>query len=155
MCGLVGFLAGVADMDGDEALRQSSGQALLRHMADTLFHRGPDDGGVWCDSEQRIGLGHRRLAIVDLSPAGHQPMVSASGRFVIAFNGEIYNYLELRRELDGVDCRASVIASAAWQSSTHCANRQASGLPRRFAPRNDGGRIAASLPRCARNDGAS
>jgi asparagine synthase (glutamine-hydrolysing) len=92
MCGLVGFLGGVADADGDED--------LLRDMADSLVHRGPDDSGFWCDKEQRIGLGHRRLAIVDLSPAGHQPMVSASGRHVISFNGEIYNHLDLRRELE-------------------------------------------------------
>lgn len=72
MCGLVGFLGGVAGVGGDEA--------LLRRMADTLIHRGPDDGGVWSDSEQHIGLGHRRLSILDLSPAGHRPMVSASGR---------------------------------------------------------------------------
>jgi asparagine synthase (glutamine-hydrolysing) len=91
MCGLTGFLGGVAAEGG--------GVALLRSMSDKLIHRGPDDGGVWCDGEQRIGLGHRRLSIVDLSPAGHQPMVSASGRFVIAFNGEIYNHLELRDEL--------------------------------------------------------
>jgi asparagine synthase (glutamine-hydrolysing) len=91
MCGLVGFLGGVAGEDGDDA--------LLRRMSDTLIHRGPDDGGVWCDSEQRIGLGHRRLAIVDLSPAGHQPMVSASGQFVIVFNGEIYNHLALRDKI--------------------------------------------------------
>lgn len=91
MCGLVGFLGGRAGADG--------ANVLLRRMSDTLIHRGPDDDGVWCDSEQRIGLGHRRLAIVDLSPAGHQPMVSASGRFVIAFNGEIYNHLDLRKVL--------------------------------------------------------
>src|ERR1019366_830025 len=100
MCGLVGFLGGVAGVDGDDV--------LLCRMSDTLINRGPDDGGYWCDSEQRVGLGLRRLAIVDLSPAGHQPMVSASGRFVIAFNGEIYNHLDLRKELDGVDCRASL-----------------------------------------------
>lgn len=93
MCGLAGFLGGIAGADGDDV--------LLRHMADTLYHRGPDDDGVWCDSEQRIGFGHRRLAIVDLSPAGHQPMVSASGRYVIAFNGEIYNHLDLRIKLQG------------------------------------------------------
>jgi len=92
MCGLAGFLGGGPGVVGDEA--------LLRRMSDTLIHRGPDDGGVWCDSEQRIGLGHRRLAIVDLSPAGHQPMVSASGRYVITFNGEIYNHLELREALE-------------------------------------------------------
>jgi asparagine synthase (glutamine-hydrolysing) len=94
MCGLLGFLGGVAGLGGDAA--------LLRRMLDTLIHRGPDDGGVWCDSEQRMGLGHRRLAILDLSPAGHQPMVSDSGRYVIAFNGEIYNHLELRRELEQI-----------------------------------------------------
>ena len=92
MCGLVGFLGGVAGADGDVA--------LLRRMADTLIHRGPDDGGYWCDSEQRVGFWHRRLSILDLSPAGHQPMVSASGRYVIEFNGEIYNHLDLRRELE-------------------------------------------------------
>ena len=92
MCGLVGFFGGVAGIDDEEA--------LLRYMADTLIHRGPDDGGYWCDTEQRIGLGHRRLAIVDLSLAGHQPMVSDSGGFKIVFNGEIYNHLELRIELE-------------------------------------------------------
>ena len=92
MCGLLGFFGGIAG-------NANSDDALLRRMSDTLIHRGPDDGGYWCDSEQRIGLGHRRLAIVDLSPAGHQPMVSASGRYVIAFNGEIYNHLALRGEL--------------------------------------------------------
>jgi asparagine synthase (glutamine-hydrolysing) len=92
MCGLVGFIGGVAGEGGDEA--------LLRCMSDTLIHRGPDDGGYWFDSEPHIGLGHRRLAIVDLSPAGHQPMVSACGRYVIAFNGEIYNHLGIRTELD-------------------------------------------------------
>ena len=75
MCGLVGFLGGPVETLGDDALRQDSGQALLRRMADTLYHRGPDDGGYWNDSEQRVGLGHRRLAIVDLSLAGHQPML--------------------------------------------------------------------------------
>lgn len=92
MCGLVGFLGGVTGADGDA-------ETLLHRMADTLIHRGPDDDGVWCDSEQRIGFGHRRLSILDLSPAGHQPMVSDCGRFVIAFNGEIYNHSDLRNEL--------------------------------------------------------
>ena len=94
MCGLVGLLGGVADEVGDES--------LLRIMADSLIHRGPDDCGIWYDSEQRIGLGHRRLAILDLSPAGHQPMVSASGRYVIAFNGEIYNHLALRKDIEKI-----------------------------------------------------
>jgi asparagine synthase (glutamine-hydrolysing) len=94
MCGLVGFLGGIAGVDGDAA--------LLRRMSDPLIHRGPDDGGTWFESEQRIGFGHRRLAIVDLSPAGHQPMVSGSARYVTAFNGEIYNHLDIRAELEGL-----------------------------------------------------
>jgi len=72
-------------------------------MAETLAHRGPDDAGVWVDGEVGLALEHRRLAILDLSPAGHQPMVSACGRYVIDFNGEIYNHLELRASLDKVD----------------------------------------------------
>lgn len=96
MCGLVGFLGGILNEGG----AQQSGQALLRAMADKLILRGPDDAGYWDDAGQQIGLGHRRLAIVDLSPAGHQPMVSANGRYVMAFNGEIYNHLDLRRELE-------------------------------------------------------
>ncbi len=91
MCGLAGFLGG-APQAGDEA--------VLRRMAAPLHHRGPDDEGIWSDSVQRIGLAHRRLSIVDLSPAGHQPMVSATGRYVIAFNGEIYNHGEIRHELE-------------------------------------------------------
>lgn len=92
MCGLVGFLGYEIGAGGDEL--------LLQRMSDTLSHRGPDDGGVWCDSEQRIGFGHRRLAIVDLSPAGHQPMPSVSNQYVIAFNGEIYNHLDIRAQLE-------------------------------------------------------
>ena len=92
MCGLVGFFGGNAVADGDAA--------LLQRMADTIANRGPDDSGYWLDADQRIGFGHRRLSIVDLSPAGHQPMVSASGRYVLAFNGEIYNHMALRVDLD-------------------------------------------------------
>ena len=77
--------------------------ATAKQMTDTLNHRGPDDAGVWIDSESALALGHRRLAVLDLSPAGHQPMLSACGRYVIAFNGEIYNHLELRAELERLD----------------------------------------------------
>ncbi|MEI2700403.1 MAG: hypothetical protein V9E94_19490 [Microthrixaceae bacterium] len=68
-------------------------------MADTLRHRGPDDAGVWVDAAAGVALGHRRLSILDLSPLGHQPMLSRDGRWVIAYNGEIYNHGELRRDL--------------------------------------------------------
>jgi asparagine synthase (glutamine-hydrolysing) len=69
-------------------------------MVIPLMHRGPDDQGLWCDNEVGIGLGQRRLSIMDLSPHGHQPMVSASGRYVVSYNGEIYNFSELRVELE-------------------------------------------------------
>ncbi len=69
-------------------------------MARAIAHRGPDDEGAWADADAGIALGHRRLSIVDLSPEGHQPMASATGRYVIAFNGEIYNFEAIRAELD-------------------------------------------------------
>ena len=69
-------------------------------MAGTLDHRGPDDAGRWVDAAAGVALGHRRLSIIDLSAAGHQPMTSACGRFVITYNGEIYNYRELRQILE-------------------------------------------------------
>jgi asparagine synthase (glutamine-hydrolysing) len=92
MCGFAGFLGGTA------FVAKHSGD-ILRRMTDAISNRGPDDSGCWFDWDQRIALGHRRLAIVDLSAAGHQPMSSASSRYVIAFNGEIYNHLDLRTEL--------------------------------------------------------
>ena len=83
--------------------------AVARDMADTLRHRGPDDSGVWSDGDAGIALSHRRLSIIDLSPAGHQPMVSASGRYVISYNGEVYNFSEQRRILEaaGVEFRGN------------------------------------------------
>jgi asparagine synthase (glutamine-hydrolysing) len=91
MCGIAGFVSLTNDADW---------QSSIRPMIATLSHRGPDDEGCWHDAEAGITLGHRRLAIVDLSPEGHQPMASASGRYEIAFNGEVYNFGELRRELE-------------------------------------------------------
>src|SRR6266446_9995417 len=92
MCGLTGYWK-----DGGAPAAEFEEQ--VARMADTLVHRGPDDSGTWVDAESGIALGFRRLAILDLTPAGHQPMHSASGRFVIVFNGEIYNFAGLRKEL--------------------------------------------------------
>ena len=75
-------------------------EATVLVMADTLRHRGPDDRGAWADPAAGIALGHRRLSVVDLSPLGHQPMLSACGRYVITFNGEVYNFRLLRAELE-------------------------------------------------------
>lgn len=92
MCGIAGFVnwSGLA----------GSAKGDLKRMTDAIAHRGPDDEGAWQDGENGIAFGHRRLAIVDLSPAGHQPMVSHQGRFVLVLNGEIYNHLELRASVD-------------------------------------------------------
>jgi asparagine synthase (glutamine-hydrolysing) len=94
MCGITGFL--------DTSRSKSSEQLTLiaRRMATSLSHRGPEDEGVWVDPNTGIAFGHRRLSIIDLSPMGHQPMHSASGRYVITFNGEIYNFKALRQELE-------------------------------------------------------
>src|SRR6476646_1772627 len=89
MCGITGIWR---KQRGDVA-------ATAARMTGRLVHRGPDDAGVWTDPAAGIALGFRRLSIIDLSPAGHQPMASASGRFVIIFNGEVYNFEDIRREL--------------------------------------------------------
>lgn len=95
MCGISGFLT--KNTDSVEDLRRR-----VETMALSIEYRGPDDAGAWADAEAGVALGHRRLSILDLSPAGHQPMHSACGRFVIAFNGEIYNHLELRADLEKI-----------------------------------------------------
>ncbi|MES2941757.1 MAG: asparagine synthase (glutamine-hydrolyzing), partial [Pseudomonadota bacterium] len=82
---------------------------MVTDMALATAHRGPDDFGAWADEQAGIALGHRRLSIVDLSPAGHQPMASSGGRFMMAFNGEVYNHLDIRAEL-----RAAGVAPA-WR----------------------------------------
>ena len=99
MCGITGFWKTSRQVSTDSLC------AIAQQMSDTLLHRGPDDGGSWVDAEVGIALGHRRLAIVDLSPEGHQPMVSTDGRYVIVFNGEIYNFLELRCQLESLGHR--------------------------------------------------
>jgi len=90
VCGLTGMLA-AREWSTDTL------HGLVQTMTAALVHRGPDADGIWADDG--IALGHRRLSILDLSPAGAQPMHSVCGRFVIAFNGEIYNHLDLRRDL--------------------------------------------------------
>ncbi|HPD61280.1 MAG TPA: asparagine synthase (glutamine-hydrolyzing) [Thermodesulfobacteriota bacterium] len=72
----------------------------VNQMAERLRHRGPDDSGVWVDAEAGLAFGHRRLSVIDLTPQGHQPMISACGRYVIVYNGEIYNHRHIRSELD-------------------------------------------------------
>ena len=93
MCGFAGFLQATGVVPA-YAMHEVVGR-----MSETLSHRGPDDDGTWAEFESGIALGHRRLSIIDLSAEGHQPMVSPSGRYVIAFNGEIYNFEQLRRSL--------------------------------------------------------
>ena len=93
MCGITGVLYPQPAMGANQL------SSMVCEMNNVLIHRGPDDHGVWVDEKVGIGLGHRRLSIVDLSPTGHQPMTSASGRFVIVFNGEIYNFREIRATL--------------------------------------------------------
>jgi len=93
MCGIAGFI----DLRGfDKTTAKNIGRAMGR----TLAHRGPDNSGVWIDDKNRVVFAHQRLAIIDLSQSGHQPMLSASGRFVICYNGEIYNHKELRSEVE-------------------------------------------------------
>ena len=82
------------------SVQQDRLESITRTMTTTIQHRGPDDSGVWVDDSIGLGLGHRRLSILDLSSAGHQPMHSSNDQYVIVFNGEIYNHLELRAELD-------------------------------------------------------
>lgn len=112
MCGLAGVLG-----------RGSGSRELLAAMAASLAHRGPDDEGIWTDEAAGVGLAHRRLSIVDLSPMGHQPMRSADGRFTIAYNGEVYNHAAIRAELDASrttlwrghsDTETLIEAIAAW-----------------------------------------
>ena len=93
MCGIAGFLD-LRRRFGPDELR-----TIATRMANSLSHRGPDDQGVWTDPQAGVALGHTRLAIIDLSAAGAQPMVSSCGRFVLSYNGEVYNAPELRAEL--------------------------------------------------------
>jgi len=98
MCGI----AGIFDPRGGAEAGLLASQA--RVMADAIRHRGPDSDGLWVDAAAGVALAHRRLAIIDLSAEGHQPMLSADGRYVLVYNGEVYNFPELRRELEALGC---------------------------------------------------
>jgi len=99
MCGIVGF------WDKTKIINNDDLENIITNMSNQMLHRGPDDSGVWVDAEIGIALGHRRLAIVDLSPEGHQPMISVDGRYIIIFNGEIYNFLDIKRDLEKLGYR--------------------------------------------------
>src|SRR5262245_16494261 len=88
-------IAGIRSASVDTDYPRLTAAGMTRRLA----HRGPDDSGVWADVWHGVALGHRRLAVIDPSPSGHQPMVSPSGRYAITYNGEIYNYKELARDL--------------------------------------------------------
>ena len=106
MCGLAGIFEAHVD------------RSMLSCMVASQVHRGPDGHGFYLDPSGCAALGHNRLSIIDLSPAGRQPMSSASGRYWIAFNGEIYNHIELRRELHGYPFRSGTdteVILAAWE----------------------------------------
>jgi asparagine synthase (glutamine-hydrolysing) len=99
MCGFAGFI-------GFNKYSKDNVESMATDMGDVISHRGPDDSGIWMDSKAEVVLTHRRLSILDLSSAGHQPMISLSGRYVISYNGEIYNHTDLRIKLQGrVDWR--------------------------------------------------
>ena len=85
MCGITGYLSKNNNLSHDHLSH------AIENMTQSLAHRGPDNRGVWVDANDQICLGHSRLAIIDLSATGHQPMVSSSGKLVITYNGEIYN----------------------------------------------------------------
>src|SRR3989338_124653 len=88
MCGIIGILGKLPEKN------------IVEQARDTMVHRGPDDAGIYYNLQAGIALGQRRLSIIDLSSAGHQPMISNDGRYIIVFNGEIYNYQEIKKELN-------------------------------------------------------
>ena len=106
MCGVVGFFQ-------PDGFAPAEAKSISFTMADTIAHRGPDDAGVWLDSESGIALAYRRLAVIDLSAAGHQPMRSKSGRYIIVFNGEIYNHAEIRKRVN-----SRLLNAVSWSGSS-------------------------------------
>src|SRR5215475_9692512 len=92
-------MCGIAGVFNHSTAAEIQADTLIR-MRDSMVHRGPDDSGIYLSPDRSLGLAHRRLSIIDLSSAGHQPMSDAEGRYWITFNGEIYNFAELRRDLE-------------------------------------------------------
>ena len=90
MCGIAGY----------RRLSRGAEPPDLERMTGLLAHRGPDDRGLWTDPEVGLGFGHRRLAVIDPRPGGRQPMVSACGRWVLVYNGEVYNFKDIRKEIE-------------------------------------------------------
>ena len=126
MCGIAGLF---------DLARGQPGGALehaVRAMTDTLVHRGPDGSGVFADETGGVALGHRRLSILDLSEAGAQPMASSDGRYVITFNGEIFNFADIARELPGGGtarrCRSTPRPTRRghWKVSPHASSTEKS-----------------------------
>ncbi len=112
MCGITGFIP--TNSVGDNFLNKA-----IDDMSQALVHRGPDSSGVWIDSNHKVALGFRRLAILDLSPAGSQPMISSSGRYVMVFNGEIYNHQELRARMPEKSWRGHADSESLLESFDH------------------------------------
>lgn len=104
MCGITGFIS-------HNSMRNDFMSAVINKMTDSLNHRGPDGSGIWIDDARGVALGHRRLSIIDLSEHGKQPMMSDCGRYILVYNGEIYNYDEIKKELDESE-------SINWQSNS-------------------------------------
>src|SRR5262245_42154528 len=98
-------MCGIAGLWTPGGAERRALDALVGAMTDAVAHRGPDGSGVWSDAAAGIGLGHRRLSILDLSPTGAQPMASPSGRYVVTYNGEVFNAPDLRSELEAAGMR--------------------------------------------------
>jgi asparagine synthase (glutamine-hydrolysing) len=106
MCGFAGFVQLAPQLDLGAYTR------IAAAMGEQVAHRGPDDSGIWIDAELGVGIAHRRLSIIDLSPTGSQPMISRDGRYVIAYNGEVYNYKDLRAEIEACE------GSTSWRGTS-------------------------------------
>ena len=106
MCGLIGIASRNPVLNWN----------FLKSGRDTMAHRGPDDAGSWWSEDRRVGLGHRRLSILDLTSKGSQPMKSKTGRFITSFNGEIYNHLDIRKDLE----KKYDLPGSYWNGKSDC-----------------------------------